>query len=175
MTYKRYLTLIVTILLVSCQSERLRDAQEASEQIPIEAHKSDFHADAIEKSNKGLKPHTDAIKASNKAIRSHSDSLKDYIIELEEEVEEKGSFFRSVVPFIPIIIGVLSIILGRLTSDVGDTVFGAIMFVAGIAIYSYWSFIGMFGIVLMVCLLIMWALISQESKSNKKRVKEMYK
>jgi len=172
MSCKQYLTIIVTILLVSCGSTKTPKTQEASEGISKEADKSDFHANAIEKSNKELKPHTDAIKASNKAIRAHRKTLMDYIVDLEAELSEKGSFFKFIVSLSPIILGLLSIIMGRMTNDKSDTWFGAAMFVSGIAIYSFWSTIGVVGLVIMAGVAISWFVISQENKAEKKRRSE---
>ena len=171
----KLLTIICTILLVSCGSLKTSTAQDASDNISKETFKSDSHANAIEESNPELKPHTEAIKASNESIRSENDVLASIIIELEEDLEEAGGFFKSIVSLMPIIIGILSIVLGRLTNDRSDTICGAIMFIAGIAVYSYWSSIGVIGLVIMVGLAISWVVISQEEKAKKKHKEEVYK
>ncbi len=173
MTYKRYLFAAVTILLVSCGSTKTPKVQLASEGIAREADKSDLHADAIQQSNPELRPHITAIKGSNKAIRAHKSTLIDHIVNLETQLSKKGSFFKFIVSLSPIILGLLSIILGRMTNDKSDTWFGAAMFVSGIAIYSFWSTIGAVGLVIMAGVAISWFVISQENKSEKKRRSEV--
>jgi len=174
MTYKRYLLAVITILLVSCGSTKTPKIQSASEGISKEADKSDLHADAIQQSNPELKDHTEAIKGSNEAIRAHRKTLNDHIVDLESKLSEKGSFFKFIVSISPIILGLLSIIFGRMTNDKSDTWFGAAMFISGIAIYSFWSAIGLVGLVIMVGVALSWFIISQENKAEKKRREDVY-
>ena len=62
---------------------------------------------------------------------------------MEEIADLKDtSFFRKVVPWIPVLIGTAIFIISWLfTKNVSDTIFGGVIFLSGIAINILWTFI----------------------------------
>lgn len=172
-----YLTVIATILLVSCNSVNLeKESIHTHNAIQKEAFKSDFHADLIQQSNPELKPHTEAIKASNESIRSNSSKFLDITYKLNEKVANSSKSLRNFASLIPMVLGGLCFLLGWfLTKSIRDTVMGGVLFAVGIVVHIFWYFIGWLGLIIMLGLGIFWAMIAYEQISEQKRKEELYK
>ena len=72
--------------------------------------------------------------------------------------------------FAPLAIGVISIIIGRLTNDPQDTIFGAVAIVAGIIIKTNYEAIGVWGLYSVIGAVIFWVIKQQEKRSKEKKL-----
>ena len=131
----------------------------------------------IEDDTSGLpavKPHTDQVRTDSIIVDSlvldlvnDCNMWKDRAIKAEAKVDKYHKWVDMFYMFAPLAIGIISIIIGRLTNDPKDTMFGAGAIVAGIIISTNYEIIGKWGLYSIVIAVVIWIIIQQEKRSKK--------
>jgi len=135
--------LILCFILVSCSS--VRQVATISDSVGvIDSHTASIDSIVDSSIKMGDTSSLPTIKNHTKEIRSEGDKVKERERSLLEEIADlkDTSFFRKVVPWIPVLIGTAIFIISWLfTKNVSDTIFGGVIFLSGIAINILWTFI----------------------------------
>ncbi len=164
--------MIITLLsLSSCQNAK--DAYGISESVvAIDAYATSIDSivdDSIEMGDTSslpiIKDHTEAIRSEGNKAREREKDLLEEIADLKDT-----SFFRKTVPWIPVALGVMCLGLGYMTKDIEDTVAGVVLFICGVVLNRYWSFIGLSGLIIMLIFGIGWLIVSFDWKKAKRQL-----
>lgn len=153
----------------SCSS--IKHAKTISEGVGvIETHSSIIDSIVDRSLETGDNSSLPTIKDHTKEIRSEGAKIKEREKTLLEEIADlkDTSTFRKLVPWIPVALGVACLGLGYMTKDLEDTVAGVVLFLCGVVLNQFWSFIGVSGLIIMILFGLGWIIVSYDWKKAKK-------
>lgn len=125
-------------------------------------------ANSILREHPDTKPQVDSIKEQLPIIEKREKDLLEELADLKDT-----SFFRNAIPWIPVGLGVICLVLGYITKHVEDTVAGVVLCISGVVLHEYWSFIGFSGLIIMSMFGVGWLIISHDWKKAKKKFEEL--
>ena len=123
-----------------------------------------------------LKPigeETESIRSKAKEVKQRIERIMEEKAELEKELkkETKMIWVELAYQFAPLLLGIVCLVIGRLTNDTADTKFGIAMFFVGFLMTALYQTVGYWGIVCIGILSVGYFFFANEKRDLEKKMK----